>query len=84
MRRAYRDATRRDAFFATAMRTDRAIAHRPRAADQTAGLLPDWLLLASWFFGGLFSSFPTAIYPRDETRSSFLSVDQWTDAFLSL
>ena len=52
-------APRRDALAAT--RTDRATAHGPRAADPTAIQLPDWLLLACWSFGGLFSSFPTLV-----------------------
>ena len=48
--------TRRDALAAT--RTDRATAHGSRAVNPNACKLFELLLLASWSFGGLFSSFP--------------------------
>ena len=31
--------------------------------------LPEWLLLASWCFGGLFSSFPTVLHVSSEART---------------
>ena len=49
-----RDATRLTRREQTVqLRTDPELRIRPRLK------LPDWLLLASWSFGGLFSSFPT-------------------------
>ena len=76
---------------AVQLRTDPELRIRPQFK------LPDWLLLASWSFGGLFSSFPTEeqnprltsgsseVYQRDRERSSFLAAaDQCTDAYLSL
>ena len=64
-------ATQRDALAAT--RTDRSTAHGPRAADPTAVQLADWLLLASWSFGGLFSSFSTDVFDAlDRKRAGCL------------
>ena len=37
------------------LRTDPELRIRPQCK------LPDWLLLASWSLGGLFSSFPTLV-----------------------
>ena len=55
-----RDATRLTRLEPTVqLRTDPELRIRPQFK------LPDWLLLASWSFGGLFSSFPTRVY-RDK------------------
>ena len=78
-------ATRRDALDATRLtrsestvplRTDTELRIKPQS------LLPDRLLLAGWSFGRLFSSFPTSVYHRDRSRSSFLAASQWTGVFL--
>ena len=50
-------ATQRDALAAT--RTDRALRTGPELRIRPQFKLPDWLLLASWSFEGLFSSCPT-------------------------
>ena len=73
-----RDATRLPRREPTVqLRTDPGLRIRPQFK------LPDWLLLASWSFGGLFSSFPTpAVCPRGDDISSFLAADQRTAAYL--
>ena len=52
---------------AVQLRTDPELRIRPRFK------LPDWLSLASWSFGGLFSSFPTA-GKRNQSHSPYGSL----------